>query len=350
MIKMSNLRAFARYWFIAPLFLLVVGLQLGLGFAPAEEEGLNVEARQQSEVTFYLVTPNPPLSPIQPSPTRTSTPIATASPTWTPAPSRTATRPILPTDTPPSPATPIPTDTPKPQPTPAVGDLTLRVPILMYHYLSVPPVDANTIRRDLSVTPTQFEAHLAYLRQAGYETISLKQLAYAVIQQTPLPPKPVILTFDDGYRDHYEHAFPLLRQYGYRATFFIFTEPIDTYNVDYLTWEMVVEMHQAGMEFGSHSYRHSDLRDRDLDFLTDEIVGSKEAIEARIQEPVRFFCYPSGRYDQQTIRVLASAGFWAAVTTQWGAKESFDNRFELPRVRVRGSDTAEDLAGKLAQF
>lgn len=226
----------------------------------------------------------------------------------------------------------------------------MRVPILMYHYLSVPPAGADVIRRDLSVTPDQFEAQLAYLRQEGYETISLEQLAYALTEKADLPPKPIIITFDDGYRDHYENAFPLLRKYGDTATFFIFTQPVDENNVDYLSWDMVKEMHQAGMEFGSHSYRHSDLRGRDVDFLVYEILASKEAIEERIGEPVRFFCYPSGRYDALTIKVLASANFWGAVTTQWGIEQSFGNRFELKRIRMRGNDTAANLAAKLAAF
>ncbi len=217
----------------------------------------------------------------------------------------------------------------------------------MYHYLSTPPADANSIRRDLSVTPAQFEAHLTYLRQAGYETISLNQLAQAAAGQISLPPKPIIITFDDGYRDSYENAFPLLKKYGYTATFFIFTQPIDANNVSYLSWEMVKEMHQASMEFGSHSYSHTDLRNRSVDFLVYEIVGSKEAIEARINEPVRFFCYPSGRYDDLTIKVLESAHFWGAVTTEWGINQSFDHRFELKRLRMRGGDTAATLAAKL---
>lgn len=220
----------------------------------------------------------------------------------------------------------------------------------MYHYISEPPAGADAVRRDLSVTPAQFEAHLAYLRQAGYETVSMEELAYAVSQLTPLPAQPIILTFDDGYRDNYENAFPLLRRYGYRATFFPITQPIDAGNANYLTWEMVIEMHKAGMEFGSHAYRHSDLSGKDVDFLVYEIVGSKEAIEERIGEPVRFFSYPSGRYDDLTIRVLDSAHFWGAVTTEWGIEQSFEHRFEMPRIRVRGNDTAQDLAEKLDSF
>jgi peptidoglycan/xylan/chitin deacetylase (PgdA/CDA1 family) len=220
----------------------------------------------------------------------------------------------------------------------------------MYHYLSAPPSGADAIRTDLSVSPALFESHLAYLRQAGYETISLSQLSYALSQESDLPANPIVITFDDGYRDNYQHAFPLLRKYGYSATVFVFTQVIDTNNVNYLSWEMVKEMHQGGMEFGSHSYRHSDLRGRDVDFLVYEILGSKEAIEERTQEPVRFFSYPSGRYDELAIRVLESANFWGAVTTQWGARQSFEARFEMPRIRVRGNDTADDLAEKLNLF
>jgi peptidoglycan/xylan/chitin deacetylase (PgdA/CDA1 family) len=218
----------------------------------------------------------------------------------------------------------------------------------MYHYLSDPPPGADAIRSDLSVGPTQFEAQLAFLREQGYETISFKQLSFALARGDDLPPKPIIISFDDGYRDHYQNAFPLLKKYGYTGTFFVFTQVIDEYNVDFLTWEMVIEMHRAGMEFGSHSYRHSDLTNRSVDFLVYEILGSKEAIEERTGEPVRAFCYPSGRYDELTTKVVASANFWSAVTTEWGADHSYDNRFEMPRIRMRGNDTVANLAEKLA--
>jgi peptidoglycan/xylan/chitin deacetylase (PgdA/CDA1 family) len=217
----------------------------------------------------------------------------------------------------------------------------------MYHYLSNPPLGADAIRKDLSVSPELFAEHLAYLQAEGYETISMKQLSYALSRQDELPPKPIIITFDDGYRDSYEYAFPALKAAGFSATFFIFTQVVDTYNVDYLTWEMVIEMHQAGMEFGSPSSRHSDLSNRDTDFLVYEILGSKEAIEERIKEPVRFFSYPAGRYDANTIRVLQAADFWGALTTHWGGQQSFPDRFEMPRVRVRGSDSPAVLAEKL---
>jgi peptidoglycan/xylan/chitin deacetylase (PgdA/CDA1 family) len=220
----------------------------------------------------------------------------------------------------------------------------------MYHYLSAPPIEADTIRLDLSVSPEQFESHLAFLRQAGYETISFRELIFALTEQIDLPVKPIIISFDDGYRDNYENAFPLLRKYGYSGTFFIFTQPIDANSVEYLSWEMVTEMHKAGMEFGSHSYSHPDMSGKDDEFQVFEVLASKEAIEERIGEPVRFFSYPSGRYDDLTIRVLKSANFWGAVTTHWGAEHAYRERFEMHRVRVRGNDAVGDLANKLRLF
>lgn len=374
----SKIRVWAPYWYIAPLLCVVVGLQLGLGLIAPDDGQADFAARdpQVSPSSPRQTPADPPTLTLTFTPSPTETPTSTASPTRLPPPTDTplSTRPVMETPAPsptltyaptetygPEPtyapaATPAPTYTPTstPEPTPTyaptptpAGQNVLRVPILMYHYLSTPPAGADVIRRDLSVSPAQFAAHLAYLRQAGYETISLKTLAYAISQHTGLPDKPVIITFDDGYRDHYENAFPLLRKYNYTATFFIFTQPVDTYNVSYLTWEMVVEMHQAGMEFGAHSYTHPDLTGRDVAFLVSEILGPKEAIEQRIGDPVRFFAYPAGRYDNQTIEVLQSAGYWGAITTQWGSQHSFEKRFEIPRLRIRGSDTAQDLAHKL---
>ncbi|HRV94101.1 MAG TPA: polysaccharide deacetylase family protein, partial [Anaerolineae bacterium] len=277
------------------------------------------------------------------SPTIESSPTIPASPTTSPS------SPVL-ESLPTSLSSPIATPT---SPAPLAPVLVSRptgvfnVPILMYHYLSTPPAGADAIRMDLSVPPDLFESHLAYLREAGYQSLSFKQLAQTTSQSEALPPKPIIITFDDGYRDNYQYAFPLLQKYGFTATFFIFTQPIDTANVDYLSWDMVQEMHQAGMEFGSHSHTHPDLRHRSSEFLASEIVTSKQLIEQNIGEPIYAFAYPSGRYDDAAVEAVKSAGFLMAVTTEWGGRQTYDHRFVMPRVRVRGNDTAAMLAEKL---
>jgi peptidoglycan/xylan/chitin deacetylase (PgdA/CDA1 family) len=344
-------RVLARYWYVIILLLGVISLQLGAGFVTVNGDTPLASLGNPSakfDVTITITATRTPLPTLTPTLTRTPTPTFTASPTRTPTPRPAKT--MFPTDTPPPTATSTVTQTPSPQPTPLGQGKTLDVPVLMYHYVSQPPADADAIRLDLSVPPPLFEEHLAFLRQAGYETITMRDLSYALSGHKTLPPKPIIITFDDGYRDNYENAFPLLRDYGYTGTFFIFTQVIDTNNIRFVTWDMVKEMHQAGMEFGSHSYRHSDLSGRDADFLIYEILGSKEAIEERIGEPVRFFSYPAGRYDALTMRIVESANFWAAVTTQWGGEHTYADRFELLRLRVRGNDTVDDLALKLNSF
>jgi peptidoglycan/xylan/chitin deacetylase (PgdA/CDA1 family) len=213
----------------------------------------------------------------------------------------------------------------------------------MYHYISEPPPDADVYRRDLSVSPANFEAQLAWLKDEGYQSITLTDLVYNLALGWPLPDKPVILTFDDGYRDNYVDAFWRLKKYGFVGTFFLVTAPIDNGDPAYLTWDMVKRMHQAGMDFQPHGYRHFDLRDKPLDFLIFEIVAAKEAVEARTGETARFFSYPSGGYDEQTVAVLRSADFWGAVVTTQGVDHSSDDLFELTRIRIRGEHTLEDF-------
>lgn len=280
-----------------------------------------------------------------PTPTTSATPLSTPSATPTPTTFPTVAATFTPTAAPtwtPLPLTP--TATPIPLPTPDGIVRTLRVPILMYHYVSTPPPGADAVRRDLSVTPEQFEEHLRFLAQAGYTSIPLHDLTLALQIGQPLPEKPVVITLDDGYRDNYEVAFPLLQRYGFTATFFLLTSVIDQEHPDYVSWEQVIEMDAAGMEMGAHGYTHMDLRERTVDYLVWQVLGSKEAIEARIGKPVRFFCYPSGQYDDLVVRVLHSADYWGAVTVALGDLQRSDAPFEMPRVRVHGRYSAEDLA------
>ncbi len=236
--------------------------------------------------------------------------------------------------------TPLPpTETPTPVPLPDRAD----VPILMYHYISELPTDADRYRRDLTVTPERFEAQLQYLAQAGYHPISLTDLYLNLMEGYPLPPKPIVLTFDDGYRDAYEVAFPLLLKYGFTGTFFVLATPAHFESPEYLTWAQMKEMSDAGMDIQSHGRDHVDLRNRSYDFLVYQTLGVQEAIEYHTGRPPRFFCYPSGKYDANLIAVLKSAGYWAAVTTEWGRTHTRDNLFELPRLRVRGGASLESF-------
>ncbi len=267
---------------------------------------------------------------------RVALPTPTATPTFTPTPTPT----VTPTPTP----TATPTPTPTPGPTPDGVYRRVRVPILMYHHIDDPPPSVGRIRYNLSVPPNRFEAHLRYLKEAGYTTISLDDLVYYLTRGRPLPPKPVIITLDDGYRDNYTAAFPLLKKYGFTATFFIITDVVNQGHPDYLTWDMVREMRQAGMQFGVHGRTHIDLSQASRDHLIWQALGSTEVFQVELGEPARYISYPSGRYDDEVIAIYRSAHYWAGLTTRQGATHDSNNLFELKRVRISHDTTVQQLA------
>ncbi len=285
--------------------------------------------------------------PVQPdaAPTDTFALADTLAPTETMVPTETQ----IPTET------PLPTDTPPPSPLLFASDLvndgvvrTAKVPILMYHYLSVPPANADIYRKDLSVAPDLFNAHLDRLQAEGYTTISFYELVAYLTQGALLPEKPVILTFDDGYRDNYENAFAALKSHGMRATFFVVIDFINKGRPEYVTWDMLREMHKAGMSVEAHSLEHSSLKKRSRDDLLFQALRCYETLQNELGQRARFISYPAGQYDATTIDAFREAGYWAGITTVQGATHTTDHLFELKRVRIRGTTSPDELVKLLA--
>ncbi|MCP5099108.1 MAG: polysaccharide deacetylase family protein, partial [Chloroflexi bacterium] len=265
------------------------------------------------------------------TPTNTPTNTPTSTPTNTPT-------AVPPTITPNPNHTATPTVPPPPLPTPqGAYSWTLKVPILMYHYISTPPDDADVYRIDLSVEPEDFREQLAYLADNGYTPIDLYDLSRAITNKRELPEKPVILTFDDGYRDNYEYAFPILEEFGFKGTFFVVTEFIDFGREEYMTWDMISEMAAAGHRFEPHSRTHPDLTEQEKEFLIWQILGPQETLAHHIGYPPRYFAYPSGQYDDGVITVLKELDYWGAVTTMSGKWHGFDNRYQWARLRIRNN-------------
>lgn len=234
---------------------------------------------------------------------------------------------------------PISTDS-QSSPTSVLSDGTLRrinVPILMYHYVSPLPADADDIRIGLTVEPHLLEAHLGYLRDARYNTISLNELHEALLIGTPLPENPIILTFDDSTIDHYTIAYPLLREYGFSGTFFVITGRADVNNPQHLSWAQIEEMSANGMYMEAHTKDHVGLSNRDHEFLVYQIMGSVESLEAHTNQQVTMFAYPAGRYDESTLQLMDTTNIWRAVTTERGSLHTTDNYYQLPRLRITGN-------------
>ena len=228
----NDLRLRAFLFALAVLLTIGMGLAMRALLAAEETPPLAGEAADGPSPASTLTSVATAPTHATPSATPSSTP--TEPPTVEPSPTDRATATATATTTATATATTAPTTTPEPQPTPDGVVRRIRVPILMYHYLSAPPPGADAVRRSLSVSPETFAEHLRYLKEAGYETISLADLALALQIGHPLPERPIVITFDDGYRDNYTQAFPLLRAQGYTATFFLVTGPIDEGNEDYM--------------------------------------------------------------------------------------------------------------------
>jgi peptidoglycan/xylan/chitin deacetylase (PgdA/CDA1 family) len=226
----------------------------------------------------------------------------------------------------------------------------IRVPVLMYHYVGDLPTNADRIRTDLTVSSSLFRAHLQYLQTQRFTPISLYQLEAALQQGAPLPIRPIVLTFDDGYIDHYSNVFPALQSLGYTGTFFIITSRPDANDSRYISWAQIREMSANGMSMEAHTKNHAELDQRDYDFLVYEMLGSMQSLEAYTGVMSHMFAYPVGRYDETTLQVAAQLPIWRAFTTELGSFHTTDNRFEMGRIRIHNTTTVGQLEFLLQNY
>ena len=214
-------------------------------------------------------TPTPlPTPTLAPTATHTLTPAPTITPTFIP----TATFTLVPT----SGRTPTATLAIPVLITPDANAFNrdVKVPILMYHYIEpIPSNNKDQIRADLTVTPERFETQLKFLKERGYTSIDLYQFYGALARGAALPPKPIVFTFDDGYADMHEYAFPLMKKYGFTGTIFMITDFTDAQKPEYISWAKALEMAHAGWRLESHTKNHPSLQGQRVEFQRDQIKG-----------------------------------------------------------------------------
>jgi peptidoglycan/xylan/chitin deacetylase (PgdA/CDA1 family) len=215
----------------------------------------------------------------------------------------------------------------------------------MYHYIRINPEPNDVAGYNLSVTPQNFRAQVEWLTKNGFHTITFAQLVTYFSEKRPLPSKPIILSFDDAYRDFYTDAFPVLKDFGQTGTVFVITG--FTEREQYLTANQIAELAKEGIEFGGHTARHPDVRSLGEANAVIEINASKRALDMLIGKPSVAFAYPSGGFNDWAMNLVKSAGYNAAVTTQEGMWHRERDLLALSRVRVSGSTTLELLARKL---
>jgi Polysaccharide deacetylase len=233
-----------------------------------------------------------------------------------------------------------------------------RVPILMYHSISDNLFGKSHPYSHINTSPEVFRRQMRYLHQEGYRSLDLNELIKGFDDGTDLT-KAVVITFDDGYQDFLTEATPVLKQYGFMATVFLATGRIQQTSmrlegVDYLTWSDVRELHQEGIQFGSHTVTHPDLRCLGPEQIEYELGYSKEVIEQRLGVAVNSFAYPFPFPEENTsftrllLDELENQGFENGVTAILGRASLRHNRFFLPRLPVNSWDDQSFFRAKLA--
>ncbi len=233
-------------------------------------------------------------------------------------------------------------------PTILPGERSVTVPTLMYHYIRPITPGMTTSSRLLSVSPEHFRAQMEELVRLGYHAITPDELADAVEGLKTLPTKPVLITMDDGYRDQYTEAFPILKANNLHATFFVVSD-YALYPL-YLSHDLIRELDASGLiTIAAHTRHHSGLADLKLEKQTDEIFGSKKALEQVVGHPITAFAYPYGNFNDDVKRLVREAGFRVAFSTLLGSVHTTSTLFEARRIRVLDDEYLEPILKRFSR-
>ncbi|MEH7652103.1 polysaccharide deacetylase family protein [Bacillus safensis] len=214
----------------------------------------------------------------------------------------------------------------------------VELPILMYHSIS----SGNSLR----VPKNEFASHMKWLKDNDYVTLSPEE-AYRVFTTNSKPSKKsVLITFDDGYTDNYTKAFPVLKQYGMKATIFMIEQSIGCPN--HLTDEQMDEMMAHGISIESHTIHHLELNRLSKQQQEEELKGSKTFFDQRFSQRTRMVSYPVGRYNEETLKLAKEAGYQMAVTTEPGHAKKDQGMMSLHRVRISPGLSPESF-GRLVE-
>jgi peptidoglycan/xylan/chitin deacetylase (PgdA/CDA1 family) len=220
--------------------------------------------------------------------------------------------------------------------------------ILFYHRVTDKP-------DDLAVTPARFREQMDFLHGEGFHALDLLD-AFGLFSAGTLPPKSIVLTFDDGYRDIQENALPILTELGFRATVFVVTGAIDGTSSfrwykrqpPLMSWDDIVAFDRMGtLRFEAHTITHPCLTELSTEAARFEISGSKELLEHRLGRRVDAFCYPGGIFGRRERNLASEAGYRLAVSCDPGRNDGAIDAFALRRHQIETRDRLIDFRAKI---
>jgi peptidoglycan/xylan/chitin deacetylase (PgdA/CDA1 family) len=226
--------------------------------------------------------------------------------------------------------------------------------ILMYHQVG-PMVDPPN--RSTYCNRQRFESQMRWLRRFRYNVLTMDHAVRALAGHEPIPKRAVVLTFDDGYQDFYDHALPILERFGLPAIVYAVSGRLGASPAwrsenavpfpNLLTIEQLRDVSHRGITVGAHTITHPRLTQAPPQARWAEVRESKTQLEAIIDGPVEHFCYPYGDYDADVMTVVEEAGFRSGVTTVRGRAHQAEDLFELPRKGISSRDDLSNFAVNL---
>lgn len=219
------------------------------------------------------------------------------------------------------------------------------IPILLYHHIAELPDGASRAQRRWTLSPKKFANQMRWITEHGFHPVTMAQLNGFLKHGLQLPVKPIVISFDDGWKDQYRDAFPILKKYNFSATFFIITDSVG--HSAYMNWDQVSELSDSGMDIEPHSRTHPRLSMLSSEQAWREIYDSKIILENHLHKPATVFAYPFGSGGDKVISLIKEAGFDTAVAVD-GLNGGYifraDQSYTLSRYAVEGEDNLENIA------
>jgi peptidoglycan/xylan/chitin deacetylase (PgdA/CDA1 family) len=224
----------------------------------------------------------------------------------------------------------------------------------MYHQVTPHPLPAF---RKYAVTPEAFAAHMRWLARARYVPIDLDTLLDYRKGKCTLPPRPAIITFDDGFQDCVDYAVPVLQARGFTAVFYLVASLVGQTSrwlmrergieLPLMDWEAARELERAGFHCGSHTVSHPRLAELSPATCRAELAESRRLLEDNLGHAVQDMAYPHGSMNEHVRALVAEGGYRSACSSRLGLSAPDDDLLALHRIPVNGQDTLLDFACRL---